>query len=155
IWLGGASGGIWRTTNGGLTWSPMTDFMASMAVSCLALDPNDPNVLYAGTGEGFYNIDSVRGFGIFKSTNGGVTWSQLASTAGANADKSRFVNRLAIATTGPKTTVLLAATRAGLFRSTNGGQTFTAVTPAGVPFDGAILDVRFNPKDPKRCVASA
>jgi photosystem II stability/assembly factor-like uncharacterized protein len=150
MWLGGVAGGVWRTTNGGLTWSPMTDFMASVAIASMAIDPNNPKVLYAGTGEGFYNLDAVRGFGIFKSTNGGLTWKQLASTAGANADKFRFVNRLAVAKTGATTTLILVATRSGLFRSTDGGTTFTAAT---MPATAEVLDVRVSPADPKYAVA--
>lgn len=151
MWAGSVGGGVWRTTSGGVTWAPLTDFMGSLAVSCLVLQPADPphppasTVLYAGTGEGYYNGDALRGAGLFKSTDGGVTWTQLSSTANPNF---YWVNRLAFSADGK---TLLAATRNGLFRSTNGGTTWTSL-PA--PVNREILDVRFHPTDNTRCVAA-
>ena len=144
LWLGSVGGGVWKTSNGGATWAPLADFMGSLAVSTLALDPTNPNTLYAGTGEGFYNGDAMRGAGIFKSTNAGKDWSQLPATATANFF---WVNRLAIAHNGQS---LLAATRNGLFRSTNGGTSWTAL---GSPVNVEILDVRFHPTDNSLCIA--
>ncbi len=148
IWLGGVGGGVWKTADGGTTWAPLYDLMANVAISCMALDPNDPDRIYAGTGEGFYNADSIRGFGIFTSENGGATWSQLSGTA--NED-FRFVNRIVIAATSPTTTAMLVATRKGLFRSSDGGVTFVAVSS----LSGEILDVRFNRSDANKAVAGA
>ncbi len=142
IWVGSVSGGIWKTTDGGTNWSPQADFMANLAVSCMVIDPSNPNTLYAGTGEGFFNIDAQRGAGIFKTTDGGVTWSQLASTTNGNFF---FVNRLAIHPTNPQ--ILLAATQIGIFRTTNGGTSWTRV------FNGEILDVQLNPVDGSTAVA--
>lgn len=80
MWLGSASGGIWKTTTGGASWFPLDDFLPSLAIGCMILDPRDPNVLYAGTGEGFFetiegtsNTAAVRGAGVFKTTDGGQT----------------------------------------------------------------------------------
>jgi photosystem II stability/assembly factor-like uncharacterized protein len=153
MWLAGVAGGVWRTTDAGVTWAPLYDFMASLVVSCIALDPSDPNTLYVGTGEGFYNLDGMRGFGIFKSDDGGLTWEQLAATGN---DDFRWVNRLAIAPDGE---TILAATRGGLFRSTDDGQTFQSIA---VPMDDnqedrfqkEVLDVRFHPTDSAKVVAS-
>ena len=61
MWLGSVSGGVWKTTNGGASWFPLADFMANLAVSSMAIDPTNPNILYAGTGEGYFNGDSIRG----------------------------------------------------------------------------------------------
>jgi photosystem II stability/assembly factor-like uncharacterized protein len=118
--------------------------MASLVVSCLVLDPTNPNVLYAGTGEGFYNIDAMRGFGIFRSKNGGDTWEQLQNTLG---DEFRWINRMAFSSDGK---VLLVATRNGLFSSTD----FEHFNAAGTPVDGELLDVNWSPTDPQKCVAS-
>jgi photosystem II stability/assembly factor-like uncharacterized protein len=96
--------------------------MANLAVSTLAIDPTNPNVLYAGTGEGFYNPDSLRGAGIFKTTDGGATWTQLSSTANSDFE---YVNRLSISPSNSQ--VLLAATGTGMFRSTDGGTNWTKV----------------------------
>src|SRR5207244_5056281 len=90
IWIASVGGGVWHTTDGGASWSPVDDKMANLAVCCMAMDPTDPNVIYAGTGEGFFNVDALRGAGIF-CTRDGAQWSQLASTK-----ELQFVNRLAI-----------------------------------------------------------
>lgn len=142
--LGSAGGGIWRTTNGGARWSPVDDFMASLAVRTMVASPADFHVQYAGTGEGFYNGIDTRGAGIFKSIDGGTTWFHLASTSGP---EFQYVNRLAIS---PDSTTLLAATRWGLYRSTDGGSTFTPII-VGVFLD--FRDVEFHPSDSSKAVA--
>src|SRR5262249_14082333 len=117
VFVGGIGGGIWKTTNccsTSTTWSPVNDFLANLAVATLVVDPTNANTLYAGTGEGFSNQDAVRGAGIFKSTDGGSTWAQLAST---NTSSWYYVNRLAIS---PNGATLLAATNSGIWRSTDG-----------------------------------
>lgn len=78
------SGGIFKTTNFTATtplWAPVNDQMQNLAVTAMAQDRNNPAVMYAGTGEGWFNVDAVRGAGVFKSTDGGATWNRLASTA--------------------------------------------------------------------------
>lgn len=157
--VGGVAGGLWRTTNGGASWSAIDDFMANLAVSSLAATPGAPAILYAGTGEGYYNADGIRGAGIFKSMDGGTTWTQLPSTstspgAGQTAADFYYVNRLAIA---PNGTTLLAATRSGLFRSLDAGASWTRATMVGggaiLPGSG-ITDVDFSPTDPARAIAA-
>jgi hypothetical protein len=61
-------GGLWRTTDGGASWTPLTDYIASLAVSCIAIDTD--GTIYIGTGEGYQNEDAIQGSGIFKSING-------------------------------------------------------------------------------------
>ena len=61
------------------SWAPLNDFLANIAVTCMAIDPSNPNTLYAGTGEGFFNADGVRGAGMFKTTDAGA---QLDASAG-------------------------------------------------------------------------
>jgi hypothetical protein len=70
MWAASVGGGVWRTDDGGQSWVPVDDFMANLAVTSLVMHPNDPNVIYAGTGEGFGNVDSLRGGGIFMTQNG-------------------------------------------------------------------------------------
>src|SRR5258706_1938155 len=76
MYSAGVAGGVWKSTDAGDSWHPIGDLLPSLAVSTLAMSPADHNVLYAGTGEGFFNYDAVRGAGIFKSSDGGVTWFQ-------------------------------------------------------------------------------
>ena len=142
MWIGSVSGGIWRTDDGGDSWSPVDDFMANLAIATMIMDPSNSNIMYAGTGEGFYNFDALRGEGIFKSTDGGVTWNQLASTNNSNF---YWVNRLAITSDGA---VLLAGTRNhGIFRSTDGGTSWTQT------LNDNIADIDFDPSDNNKAIA--
>lgn len=149
MWVGSASGGVWKTTNGGAAWFPLDDFMATLSIGCMVMDPTNPDVLYAGTGEGFFeaaagssNTAAMRGAGIFKTTDGGATWSQMPSTAGPNW---YFVNRLAIHPTNPA--IMLAATGSGIYRTTDGGSTWTAT------LSHAALDLKVDPTNPLNVVA--
>jgi hypothetical protein len=81
MYVGSVGGGIWRTDNGGIAWYPLSDFMANLAVTSIVIDPTNPATLYAATGEGFGNVDAIQGAGIFKSTDAGLTWNQIVSTA--------------------------------------------------------------------------
>ncbi|MBI4863044.1 MAG: hypothetical protein HY815_22685 [Candidatus Riflebacteria bacterium] len=120
MYAAGVAGGVWKTVDAGASWSPLSDFVANLAVCTLAADQSDPNRIYAGTGEGFFNIDRVRGAGIFVTTDAGATWSQLPSTTTADF---HYVNRLAVSPTDPN--VLYAATGTGVWRSQNQGATWT------------------------------
>ncbi len=75
LWAGSAGGGIWKTSNGGGSWYPLHDLLPSLAITSLAMDPTNSDVIYAGTGEGFGNSDALPGAGVFKSTDGGGNWS--------------------------------------------------------------------------------
>jgi photosystem II stability/assembly factor-like uncharacterized protein len=130
VWLGAVGGGVWKTTNcctDMTTWSTTTDFLANLAVDCMAMDPTNSKVLYAGTGETWYPHDGIQGDGVFKTTDGGSTWTQLSATAD-NPD-FYYVTRLAVAVYLPLrgTTVLLATTTTGLFRSLDGGTRWSRV----------------------------
>lgn len=147
MYVGSVAGGVWKTTDGGTTWSILTDFLPNMAVSSLAMDPTDPNIIYAGTGEGFFNGDAIQGNGIFKTTDGGANWSQLSATNNANF---YYVNRLSISPADH--TILLAATRTRIFRSTDSGATWNSVRSAPNPY--GVFQVIFNPTDGTKAVAS-
>ncbi|HXV62485.1 MAG TPA: hypothetical protein VEK15_17425 [Vicinamibacteria bacterium] len=135
MYAAGVSGGIWKTVDGGANWAPLDDFLPNLAVSTMAMDPDDANVLYAGTGEGFFNIDAVRGAGVFKSVNGGASWSQLAATS-TNPD-FYYVNDLIVSPNDSAR--VYAATGTGVFRSSNGGTSWTQVLSATVA--GGCLDL--------------
>ncbi|MEK8024083.1 MAG: right-handed parallel beta-helix repeat-containing protein, partial [Candidatus Hydrogenedentota bacterium] len=145
LWIGAVSGGIWKSNNAGASWSPQNDFMPNLNVTCMVIDSTNPSILYAGTGEGFYNVDGLQGFGIFKTTNGGTTWDQLSQTS-PNIDSSfLYVNRLSMAPDNPQ--VLLAATQGGMYRTTNGGANWTITNGS------EMLDVDFNPSDSRIVVS--
>ena len=108
VYFGAVAGGVWKSVDGGASWTSLNDFMANLAVCSIVIDPNNPNTIYAGTGEGFFNVDAIRGAGIFKSTDAGSNWSQLSST---NIEDFYYVNDLDYDKVNG---VLYAATRLGL-----------------------------------------
>jgi photosystem II stability/assembly factor-like uncharacterized protein len=126
MYAAGVSGGVWKTTDGGQAWFPLNDLLPNLAVSALAMDPQDPEVIYAGTGEGYFNYDAVRGAGIFRTTDGGRTWEHLESTGNANF---YYVNDLVVSPNDSQR--IYAATRTGVWRSTDGGRTWRRVLGAG------------------------
>lgn len=119
-WAGSVSGGLWKTTDGGARWIPLTEHLPNLSVSSLAMAESNPDIIYMGTGEGMAGAGAVTGDGIFKSYNRGETWVHLISTTD-NYD-FRFVNRIAVDPSNPD--VVLAATDRGIFRSTDGGESW-------------------------------
>lgn len=124
IIAGGASGGIWKSTNGGQTWSKKTDLNSHLGVTALVQDPTAPDNWYYSTGEFFGSAGatgaSFYGSGIFKSEDNGETWSQIETTRDSDtAFNSRhdFIVNLAISpTTG---TIFFASNALGIYRTTN------------------------------------
>lgn len=115
MYAGAVTGGVWKSTDSGTTWNPITDLTPSIYIGSMIMDPADPNTIYAGTGESY---QGARGYGILKTTDGGATWTQLAAT---NNSSYWFVNKLAIT---PNKNIY-AATSSGIFVSQDGGATWT------------------------------
>src|SRR5262245_12872459 len=135
LYLGSAQGGVWKTTDGGKNWAPLTDNAISLAIGALAMDPSDPHTLHAGTGEGNFSGDSYYGNGVLKTTNSGASWTALATSTFVG---TRF-GRIAI--TPGTTSRLFAATGNGIYRSTDSGNNWTLMSsglPAGSATDVAI-----------------
>lgn len=125
IYAGAATGGVWKTVNGGASWLSITDTQCSVAMGSIAIDPLNPSIVYAGTGEANFSADSYYGCGVLKSTNGGVNWAQMGSAQFDTASGGASIAKVVIHPTA--TSTLLVASSFGLFRSTNSGATFTAV----------------------------
>jgi len=134
MYAAGVAGGVWKSVNAGASWTPISDLMANIAVTCLAFDPKNANTIYAGTGEGFFNADGVRGAGIFKSVNAGASWTRLAST---NRPEFWYVNDLIVSANDSRR--IYAATWFGVWRSTDEGLNWTNVLPVTV--SGGCLDL--------------
>ena len=87
IYIGAASGGLWKTTNGGGSWTPLTDTQCSTAIGSIAIDPLNTQNIYAGTGEQHFSADSYYGCGVLKSTDGGASWRQIGAAAIRHRDR--------------------------------------------------------------------
>jgi hypothetical protein len=137
VFAGSVSGGLWKTTNflsASPTWTVINDFLPNLAITCLVQDNTNQNTLYAGTGEGWFNVDAVRGRGIYKSTDGGNTWTVLPSTIVTSPSDSTFeyVQDMVIDNNGNlycSLRNLIGASR-GVKRSTNGGSSWVQVLGA-------------------------
>nr|WP_272881748.1 sialidase family protein [Fundidesulfovibrio soli] len=125
MYAGGVAGGVWKSVDSGASWTPQGDLFANLAVCSLVMDPTNPQVIYAGTGEGYFNADAVRGAGLFKTTDGGATWTQLPSTTGSNF---HYVNRLVVSPNDHNR--IYAATRTGLWVSPDAGATWSRLYDA-------------------------
>jgi photosystem II stability/assembly factor-like uncharacterized protein len=123
ILAGGISGGLWRSENGGSSWTPLNDHQTSLMVSCIVQSPFDSDVIYYGTGEARANSAGVGGDGIFKSTDGGKTFTQLPGSRNLNGMESVW----AIDHSLTDTNTLYAGTDKALYRSQDAGATWQAV----------------------------
>jgi hypothetical protein len=148
-YCGAASGGFWKSTDGGSSWFPLTDHFSTLAVSCIAIDKNNPNTIYFGTGEGAYNWDHIYGDGIYKSTDGGLTWKNIMSKVISNLDLA--VNSIELHPSDPN--IIFAATSyagnsGGLYRTTDGGGTWQNV------LSGPMRKVMLDPNNSSRVVVA-
>jgi photosystem II stability/assembly factor-like uncharacterized protein len=140
MYAGGVSGGVWKTTDGGQSWTPLADEIANIAVNSMAIHPDNPDVIFVGTGEGYFREIvrgtwlPLRGAGIFKTDDGGETWSRLSSTTSSDF---HWVNDLIISQRNPD--VIYAATRTGVHLSEDGGVSWSHFLEPGV--NGGCLDL--------------
>lgn len=131
VFAAGVSGGLWKTNNissSNPNWQPVNDFFGSLAICAIAQNPTNPNLMYFGTGEGYFESNSNPGMGIWMSSNGGVSWSHLNSTANQNFD---FIQKIKVSPNGK----VWVTTKTGLYTSTNNGATWQNVLSSG---NGAI-----------------
>ncbi len=124
VWAGSVSGGLWYNSDisdPASTWQAVDDLFPNLAITTLAYEPSNTQNFYAGTGEGWFNSDAVKGFGIYKSTNAGQTWASLPSTLNSAFD---YVQKIVVTQSG----AILAGTKGGgggMMRSTDGGATWS------------------------------
>lgn len=142
-----ASGGAWKTTNGGGSWQSLTDHFPNLATNCIAMAPSNHTILYIGTGEGYGGVPMVQGNGMFKSTDKGQNWIQISSTID-NKD-FQYVNSLIIDQSDPD--IVIVATNTGIFKSDNGGDSWIKVYKGG---GRRVQGLVTNPKDPNTIYAA-
>jgi photosystem II stability/assembly factor-like uncharacterized protein len=153
LYVATAGGGVWKTLNGGSTWSPLTDQQATLSMGAIAVAPSNPNVIYAGTGEADFSLDSFYGRGLLKSTDAGATWTLLTGNAEVNEFDRKAISRILVNPTDPNTVYLAVAAGGengltgpyGLYKSSDGGTTWTNTTTSittdpSADFTDAVLD---------------
>ena len=113
IYIGAACGGIWKSTNGGSTWTPKSDYEVSLSSGSIAIDPTNTNIIYYGTGETSFSIVSYYGRGLLKSTDGGSNWINISY----DLPSVSFTSRIAIRPNN-NSQLLAAMSYDGLYRST-------------------------------------
>jgi hypothetical protein len=151
IYIATNDGGVWKTTNGGASWAPKTDFRESLSMGALVIDPSNPSIVYAGTGNRFDGGTTFsKGVGIYRSTDGGDTWT----TVGASVLAGQVIIRMVMPASG----TILVATHSGLYRSVDSGTHFGNNAPSydnGLPvLTGFITDLHLDTVTPTTVYAA-
>src|SRR5262245_24482703 len=127
-YVGAASGGVWKSADGGVHWKPVFDDQTAQSIGSIAIAPSDPNVVWVGTGETFIRSNVSLGDGIYKSTDAGKTWTRMG------LEKTGRIGRIVIDPRNPD--IVLAAAlghcygpqpERGVYRTTDGGKTWERV----------------------------
>ena len=147
FYVTGATGGVWKTINAGTTFIPLWDHGPIASVGDIAIAPSDPKTLYLGTGEDNARNSVAPGWGVYKSTDGGVTWQSVG------LEKTQHIGRIAVHPTNPNIVYVAAvgATWAsnperGLYKTTDGGKTWKL--SKFVSDKAGFIDVAMDPRDP-------
>ena len=153
FYFGAVGGGVWKTTDAGRTWTPIFDNQPVASIGALAVSTSDPQIIYVGSGEADMRSDISLGNGMYKSTDGGQTWSYLG------LHDTRQIGRILIDPKDPNV-ILVAAlghgfgpnTERGVFRSTDGGKSWTRVLYKDE--NTGAIDLAFDPDNSRTVYAS-
>jgi len=149
-YFGGVGGGVWKTTDAGITWTNVTDgFLGTASVGAIAVAPSDPNVVYVGMGEHApRGVTTSHGDGVYRSTDAGRTWTHLG------LDATRSISRIVVHPTDPDRVWVAAqgspyapTEERGIYRSDDGGKTWTKVL--FVSEDAGASDLSMDPTNPR------
>ncbi|HTF03788.1 MAG TPA: PKD domain-containing protein, partial [Bacteroidia bacterium] len=141
MYAGAPAGGLWKTVDGGASWTCLTDFMPIIGCSDLAIDPVDPNILYLGTGD--QDGGDTPSMGVMKSIDGGLTWNSTGLSF--SIILSRKIARIIIDPTNSN--IIYCGTSAGIYKTYNAGVTWSQVSLSG------IKDMEMKPGDPNTLYA--
>jgi photosystem II stability/assembly factor-like uncharacterized protein len=142
ILIGSASGGLWRSVNGGQSWTSNTDGLENLGYSDIAFSPSNPNIVYAATGD--KNGADTYSVGLLKSIDGGLTWNTTGLTYTQNAKRKLY----RILVHPQNDSIIYLASSLGLRKSTDGGQTWVQKRA------GSFVDAAFKPNDPNTIYAA-
>ena len=155
-YIAAAGGGVWKTTDAGASWTPLTDNQSTLFMGAIAVAPSNGQVIYAGTGEANNSLDSFYGRGVLVSQNGGSTWT--LTTAGGAFDRETMA-RIAVDPTNPAVAYAAVADfgsnglfngNAGIWKTTNFGASWTDTTKAaGLDTYSPYSDVVLNAANPQ------
>ncbi|HEX2167201.1 MAG TPA: hypothetical protein VHG09_08165 [Longimicrobiales bacterium] len=147
VCVASAAGGVWKTTNAGVTWTPIFDDQRVSSIGAVAVAPSDPDVVWVGTGESNNLRSSSWGEGIYRSDDAGETWTHMGLR------ESQHIARIVIHPRNARIVYVAAmgplwgdGGERGLYRTTDGGRTWELLLSAG-PFTG-VTDVILDPRDP-------
>ena len=153
IYAGTASGGLWKSVSGGITWEPIFDNEVTASIGAVAIQQSNPDVIWVGTGEGNPRNSLNGGYGIYKSLDGGKTWSSMG------LEQTRHIHRVIIDPTNPNTVYVGAIgspwgthKERGVFKTTDGGETWNKVLYANTKT--GVADLVMDPKNPNKLIAA-
>ncbi|MDG1781418.1 MAG: YCF48-related protein [Flavobacteriales bacterium] len=153
IVVGTASGGIWKSVSGGITWEAMFDDAPLQSIGAIAIDPSNPDVIWAGTGEGNPRNSHTSGGGIYRSLDGGDNWSLMGLV------ETKTIHRIIVHKDDPNTVLVAALGSAwgpnperGVFRTTDGGATWEKVLYNNE--ETGCADLIVDPRNPNKLFAA-
>ena len=153
VYVGSAAGGVWKSTNGGLTWTPVFDDQPVSSIGAVAIDQTNPDVVWVGTGEGNPRNSASIGNGVYRSMDGGKTWKHLG------LDKTERIYRIVLHPTNPDVAWVSAMGQEwgenpdrGVFKTEDGGKTWTKVLY--VDERTGASDLVIDPRNPNKLIAS-
>ncbi|MFT6204519.1 MAG: photosystem II stability/assembly factor-like uncharacterized protein [Spirosomataceae bacterium] len=153
MYVGAASGGVWKSENGGTAWNPVFDEQPTQNIGAVRIQQSNPNVIWAGTGEGNPRNSMNLGMGIFKSMDGGKTWQHMGLT------ETKTIHRIIIDPTDPNTVYVGAMgdpftpnEHRGLFKTTDGGKSWKRILSSNNL--SGIADLVMDPTNPNKLFAA-